>query len=113
MATEVNKLEGLFVGDFGDAITITLVDDDNVAVDVSAYTGTITVTAISPDELKIVSWTGTFSTDGSDGIITFTPASGDIDREGDWKAQVKLTISTTNVAKSYIFTLSVGRGITS
>lgn len=111
MATETNKLEGLFVGEFGDIITITLVDDDNVAVDISSYTGTITVKAISPDELKTVSWTGAFSTDGTDGKVKFTPADGDIDREGDWKAQVKLTISTTNVAKSYVFTMSVGRGI--
>lgn len=109
MAT-VNLLTDVYVGEYGDAIIITLIDDDGVPVDVSAYTSAKTLRARTPDALKSVNWTISFVNTGADGLIRFTPASGDIDRAGDWECQAELTTGTA-VKKSYPFIMRVLKGI--
>jgi len=106
---QINILNGVFVGEYGDPIIFTMVDEDGTAVDISSYTA-MTVSVRSPDELKDVDWTGSFITDGSDGQLQITPSNGDIDRVGVWKGQIKLTKSGV-VSKSYIFTMDVGEDI--
>jgi hypothetical protein len=110
MAT-VNLLTDVYVGEFGDAIVLTLIDDAGVAVNVSAYTSTKTLRARTPDAQKTVSWTVTFVTDGSNGQVQFTPAAAtEIDRPGDWECQVELTAGGKS-KKSFPFIMRVGKGI--
>lgn len=107
--TLVNKLLGVKVFEYGNTITLTMVNSSGVAVDISTYTTAKTVTLQSPDHTKIVTCTGSFSgNNGTDGVITFSPASGDIDREGDWTGQVELESGSAR-AMSDVFTISVER----
>lgn len=105
---EINKIEGITVGQYGDAITLTVVDKNGTAVDVSAYTTSLLVTLRDPHTLKSVACTGSFVTDGTDGKIQFTPAAGDIDRPGKWEGQIKLEKASA-IAITRIFTLEVER----
>lgn len=87
---EMNKIKGLVVGQYGEAISLTVIDKNGNAVDISAYTSGITVTLRDPKSLKTLSYAGSFVTDGTDGKVRFTPASGDLDRYGIWEGQIKL-----------------------
>jgi hypothetical protein len=109
MAT-VNLLTDVYVGEYGDAIIVTLIDDDGNPEDVSAYTSTKTLHARSPDAQKSVNWTVTFVNTGADGVVQFTPAQGDIDRHGDWEAQFELTTAGSS-KKSFPFVMRVGKGV--
>jgi hypothetical protein len=81
--------EELHVGDIGTDIIITI-QDDGSAVDVSA--ATIQFIFCKPDG-TIVTKTGSLNGDGTDGKVKYTTESGFLDGFGDWKYQVKLTIS--------------------
>lgn len=107
MAT-LNKITGLVVGQFGTSIPLTVVDDDGNAIDVSSYTG-ITVKALSPDARTILSFTGAFVDDGSDGEISFSPSSGNtFDRDGTWEGQVQFTAGGI-LALTVIFKMEVDK----
>lgn len=103
---ELNKITGIVVGQYGNVITLTVVDANGNALDISSYTG-MTVYARAPFDLKTLSWTASFVTDGSDGKIQFTPLVASIfDRSGSWTGQVKLT-KTSIVAWTVPFTIEV------
>lgn len=85
----LNNITGVSVGQFGVAISVVIVDDDNVAIDVSSYT-TITTYLRAPDALKAVSLNTSFTTDGTDGAVYFAPANGDINVPGMWEGQIAL-----------------------
>ena len=85
---ELNVLTGVQAGEFGTAITQIIVDNTNTLIDVSSYT-TGNVLLRSPNDLKTVTLAVSFTTDGSDGSVYFTPADGDIDRPGLWKGHYK------------------------
>lgn len=110
MATEVNVVVGVYAGEYGEPIILTMVDDDGAAIDISGYSSTKTIVLRSPDQLKKVTLTGSFTTDGTDGKVQGTPTTGQIDREGDWEGQVSLSTGSA-VAKSWVFTMPVGEGI--
>ena len=101
MTTRANYLDGVYVGDFGYTITITLKDEDGTVQNVSTYSTSQTIYLRSPDGSKEVTCTGSFNTDGSDGKIDFAFASGDIDRPGLWKAQVVLFLTATKQKAAY------------
>lgn len=105
---EIGKIKGLVVGQYGEAIILTVVDKNGTAVDVSAYTTSITVTLRDPYTLKTVSSTGSFVTSGTDGKIQFTPASGEIDRAGTWEGQIKLEKASA-IALTSIFDVEIER----
>lgn len=109
MTTEINKVAGVYVGEYGDPIILTLINN-GVVQDVSAYSTSQAVRLLSPDELKELTYVASFVTDGSDGKVQFTPANGDIDREGKWTGQVILNAAAAQ-ARSKIFTVIVGRGL--
>jgi hypothetical protein len=102
---EMNKIKGLVVGQYGEAISLTVVDRNGNPVDVSTYTG-IQVILRDPFSIKTLTYTGTFVLDGTDGKIRFTPAEGDIDRDGDWEGQIVFTKSSVNTP-TRVFTVSV------
>ena len=108
MSSIVNYIDKIFVGQYGEVLTLTVVDSTGTAVDISGYDGTKQVLVTSPDGQKTVTWTASFATDGTDGALTITPATGEIDRAGSWKGQIKMANAGATVrAYSKIFTMEV------
>lgn len=106
--TEMNKIKGLVVGQYGEGVSLTVVDKNGNAIDISAYTSGITVYLRDPQSLKTLTYTGSFVTDGTDGKVLFTPASGDIDRAGRWEGQIKLD-KTSASALTRVFDVEVDK----
>lgn len=74
------------VGDVGTVITLTIYEDDGTtAVDVSSAT-TKTIYIKKPDG-TVITGTASFTTDGSDGKIYYTVASGVISASGIYQVQ--------------------------
>lgn len=78
--------------DIGTTFTITIVDDDSVAVDISGAT-TVSMIFLKPDQTTITK-TATFVTDGSDGKIQYETVDGDLDQSGLWHIQGYVDISS-------------------
>jgi len=102
----VGIVRGVAVGSYGQTIQITLKDLDGNIQDVSAYTGTRTALAKSDDGRKTANAAISFNTDGSDGVVQWSWASGDIDRPGDWELQLVLNSGSARV-KTYIAKMPV------
>jgi len=88
--TEIGRIRGVVVGQYGTPISLTVVNRLGTEVDISSYS-TLTVTIRDEYDIKTVQYSGSFVNDGSDGRFVFTPLDGDIDRDGEWKGQVKLS----------------------
>ena len=104
MASERNigVIRGVSVGSFGQTILVTLRDLEGVVQDVSAFTGTRTAIAQRPggrSPLRTASVA--FNSDGTDGIVSFSWADGDIDESGEWEIQITLNSGSARV-KSFI-----------
>jgi baseplate upper protein BppU len=97
---EVNKITGLVVGQYGTALQFTIVDANGSAVDISSYATAKTAYLRSPYDNKLVTHDATFVTDGTNGQIKFTPATGEIDRPGLWTLQFKLATASAVVYTS-------------
>jgi hypothetical protein len=102
---EIGRIKGVVVGQYGQAISLTVVDRRGNAVDISTYT-TITVSLRDPFTLKTLTYSASFITDGTNGQIQFTPATGDIDRSGDWEGQISLDKATARALTS-VFTVEI------
>jgi len=107
MATSVAKLKGMVVGEFGKSFILTCKDLAGTVQNISSYTGTKNVSFRSPKSNKEVTVTLSFSTDGSDGKVAGSFASGDLSESGDWVGTVELRISTTTLTKSEQFIMEV------
>jgi hypothetical protein len=70
--------------DEGTEFIVTFTEDDQ-AVDISAAT-TTEIVFKSPDG-TVTAQDASFVTDGTDGKLTYTTSSGDIDKEGLWLLQ--------------------------
>ena len=79
------------VDDFGTPFTLTIYKYDNTILDL---TNSLTrqIIFIKPDTSRVTT-TGSFVTDGSDGKITYTSASGLLDTAGDWKIQGRIVFA--------------------
>jgi len=109
---EINKVKGIVVGQYGNAVQLQVVDNDGQAVDISAYSSTKTLVLREPFTNKTLSYTATFVTDGTNGQFQFTPAAAtEIDRPGKWEGQLKLT-SASAVAMTVVFEVEVIKKIT-
>ena len=109
----IKPIRGVIVGSSGQTITGTCVDDDGVAQDISGYT-TLTVVAVSPDRKKTVTATASYKNppgDGSTGLITWVWAIGNIDRPGIWEIQLELRTPGSELTKSYVGTMQVGKAL--
>jgi len=112
MASLVNVLEGIIQYEFGETVTLTIVDDMGVAIDISAYDGTKEVVFRHKDGQTTVTRTLSFAVAGADGKVTFTFAAGNIIKAGDWTGQVKLRNSgETVITFSEPFLMRVIRNI--
>lgn len=98
-------LRGVNVGSYGQLITVTFTSS-GVAQDIAAYTGTKTIVAHSPSGRRQITASLTFVT-ATDGTLSFTWASGDINREGIWKVQIELLVGATERWVSDPFNMEV------
>lgn len=106
---DMNKITGLVVGQYGQAIPLTVVDENGLVVDLSAYTAVV-VRALSPDARTTLNITGALVT-ATGGAISFTPSSGvTFDRDGTWEGQVQFT-DTGVLALTALFELEVEKQI--
>lgn len=88
--TELNKVEGLVAGQYGEAVSLQVVDDDGQPVDLSAYTAAI-LRAISDDAQETSQFACTI-TSATGGTFTFTPdTTNNFIRPGTWEAQVQFS----------------------
>lgn len=92
--------------DVGTIFTLTIVDDDGDAVDVSGGTS-INIVFLRPDETSVTK-TAVFVTDGSDGQIKYTTVDQDLIQAGRWHIQGYVNIGDTTIFHSEIDTFVVG-----
>ena len=83
---------GIHQNDIGTTLQVTIVNCNSVAVDISSADA-LQIVLKKPGGTAVTK-TASFYTDGSDGIITYTIVSGDLDEVGTWKLQAVVTIGT-------------------
>lgn len=95
----------IHVADVGTIFRVTLKDQDDVVVDVSAASSKLII--LKKPDGTTVSKTASFYTDGTDGIIQWTTTLiTDLDQDGKWKLQAKITIASA-IHSSDIVTFDV------
>ncbi len=110
LRTNIAKLRGVSVGEYGKNLTVVLTDLDGKTQDISTYTG-ISVITRSPDAKKTITSTGSLTSDGTDGAIYWSYSSiAYPDRPGIWDGQIILT-KTGVVCKSFPFQIEVERSL--
>jgi len=110
MALNTKKVLLTYIGATGRTLEVTLTDGTN-ALDLSSEDYTITLSAILGDEAKIDGETCTKvvvgeNDAGEDGVISYTPASHEIDVAGDYQAQFKLALSDGEASPTYTYDFS-------
>ncbi len=85
-------------GDYGGIIRVR-VREDGAVKDVSGYT-TRQFRLIRPTDKVETIVTATFTTDGTDGLLQYTVASGLLSKKGAWRIQVLLTSASAYVQSS-------------
>ena len=78
--------------DIGTVFQLTIKDQDNAIVDLSSAT-TKQILIKSPNKSVAIK-TGSFLTDGTDGIITYTIVENDLNVIGIWSIQAKTIFVT-------------------
>jgi len=78
------------VGDIGSIVRLTVTSND-VALDISTAT-TTTFKFLKPSG-EVSSVTASFEGDGTDGVLTYTTVSGDIDESGPWSVQAYVVMT--------------------
>ena len=82
----------IHVGDIGTIFEATIYVEPKTVLDISAAT-TKTIMFQKPDGTVTTNTAG-FLTDGSDGKVTYTIVTDDLDQIGDWGWQVRLIFPT-------------------
>lgn len=103
------EIANVIVGNFGKEIILTVQDASSVAIDLSGYTGINIITFRKPDSAGTQSWTLSFTTDGIDGKVEFTPLTGEIDTIGEWDGTIEFKVGATVVARTNSFIMEVLR----
>lgn len=91
----------IHVDDVGTVFTVTILDQDDEVVDVSLYTPKQLIFT-KPSGTKVTQ-TASFTTDGTDGKIQYTSASGDLDEEGLWSLQGIVSSFHTNITTFKVY----------
>lgn len=90
--TEIHK------GDVGTVFTVT-VENCNSQEDLSA--ATLKQILFKKPSGTLLTKTASFSTDGTDGILTYTTIAGDLDEVGTWKIQAYLEFASGSYHTEY------------
>jgi hypothetical protein len=94
----------IHVGDIGTVFQVTI-KDDTVTLDISgATTKQIIFTKPSAED---VAKAAEFVTDGSDGLLKYTTIANDLDENGPWQIQARITLPSgtwrTDVREFQVF----------
>lgn len=81
----------IHLNDVGTEFRLTILESGS-AVDVSSATNYI---KFSKPDNTVVTQSGSFHTDGTDGIVKYVSASGDLDTVGTWRIQVLVDYGST------------------
>ena len=85
MATEKHQLDA-----YGYDMIHTVMDVDGITpLDISSYTGTKELALVRPEQGEELV-TASFNSDGTDGKLKYTIASGKLDRTGPWRRNAKI-----------------------
>ncbi len=85
--------ENIHVGDIGTVFEITIVDDNDAAIDISTAT-TLQIIFKKPNNRGTLTKTATFTNSGTDGKLEYATISGDLDTAGLWYIQGKVVEAT-------------------
>ncbi len=92
------SLDKIVNGDYGQTVELTFVDvDTGNAANISSYTTAKQMIFTSPSGTASTK-TAAFKTDGSDGIITYTLISGDINSAGNWTVRGVVTTGSAKLS---------------
>ena len=81
----------IHIGDIGTIFEVTMKDCD-ATIDIS--TATLKEIIFKRPDVAASAYTAEFSTDGTDGKIKYVTVADDLDVEGTWKVQAKITMPT-------------------
>lgn len=89
----------IHLNDIGTEIRVTVKDCNSNAVDISAATA-MSIIFKKPSGTSVTK-TASLYTDGTDGIVTYTAASGLFDEIGTWKLQAEVVAPNGQWNSSY------------
>jgi hypothetical protein len=96
------SLSAIQKDDYGYTIELTYIDaDTDAAADISAFTVGQTLILEDPDGAQSEK-SAAFDTDGSDGVVTYTVADGDIDQAGAWRLRLKLESASSIIRSRWV-----------
>lgn len=100
--------ENIHQNDIGTVFKLTIKDSNGNVVDISS--ASVKQVVFKKPDLTTVTKNCNFLTDGTDGIVTYTVASGDLDVAGIWMLQTYVVISGDEF-RSNIISFKVHRNI--
>lgn len=95
-------------GEIGVTIKRTIIDQDGVPVNLSGLT-TKQFFLKNPNGVTSAALAATYPGGGSDGVVQYVLASGDINMPGGWEMQFSLSNGTASVLKTPLEKFEVGR----
>jgi hypothetical protein len=96
-------LTGIVNGNYGQTIQLTIKDiDTDTAADVSAYSTAQKVQLKDPSGNTADHAGAAFNSDGSDGLLDYTTASGDIDEAGTWAIRTHITSASAVLISQWL-----------
>ena len=97
------SMNKIIAEDYGQTLTITVKDTDtSAAADLSGYTTAQQVFFRDSDGNISSAKTAAFSSDGSDGVIEYTIADGDIDKSGVWEVCARVTSGSAVLTSEWL-----------
>jgi hypothetical protein len=98
----------IHVGDVGTTFIVTIKDENDEVVNISASTTRDLIFQKPDGELLTVA--GTFVTDGTDGQLKYITVSGDLNQQGKWQLQAHVVL-TAGSWKSDIYKFTVYKNL--
>lgn len=89
-------------GDYGQTVQLTVLDTDtDTAADASAYTESQEMIFKDPLGAETTK-TAAFEGDGSDGVVEYALANGDIDKAGLWQARAVVKSGSAKLSSTWL-----------
>lgn len=86
----------MFKTAYGNTLEVTIYSTDDTVKDVSSFTG-FALIVDKPNISTATRFTMSKKTDGTDGVVKYTFANGDVNTVGQWRCMVELTKSGTKL----------------
>jgi hypothetical protein len=93
--------------DFGATVTVTVSDANDDAIDISS--ATVRQFIIKKPDGTLLTKTAGFVTDGQDGKLQYTFISGDLDTQGPYHLQARVTDSSAFNYRTEIAKIEIGQ----